>query len=332
MKKSALILTIVFLITLPLPAHSQVSKIAQTGLQFLKVDVSPRAAAMGGAYMMIGADASAMFYNPAGIANIPSDGNLDLFVGRTEWIADIAYSSVAAAKNFGNIGVFGVSATFADYGDIHGTRVAATASGFEETGLLDVGAYAVGLTYARKLSDKFTVGGQVKLVNQNLGSNAVQIAGGDPTNRENDVTGVGYDFGTIFYPGFRSFRFGMSVRNLSAELEYEKEGFQLPLTFTIGVAIDLMDFIGTENQSLLLAIDAIHPRDFEERLNVGAEYLLMDMFALRAGYKFNYDEEGVTAGLGFQQQLSGVKLKLDYAYADFGVFDTVNRFSVGFSF
>jgi hypothetical protein len=76
-------------------------------------------------------------------------------------------------------------------------------------------------------------------------------------------------------------------------------------------------------------VDAIHPRDYTERLNIGAEFMLMDMFAIRAGYKYNYDEEGLTMGAGLNYTLSGLNVKIDYAYCPTSNFDTVNRFSIG---
>ncbi len=336
MKKLIIILTVVLLATVMIiPAQATMKKLAQTGLQFLKVDMSARASAMGGSYLTIGNDATAMFYNPAGIGKLQSD--FDFYFNQTQWIADITYSSFGIAKNFGTIGTFGISGIFCDYGDIQATRVAPTEQGYEILDdLIDVGAFAVGVSYARALTNKFTVGGTVKWVNQNLGESLIpaKIEGQDTTTiEENKVGDLAFDFGTIFYPGWKSFRFGMSIRNFSRELKYEREGFQLPLTFRIGVAMDVLDFMGEDHEnSLLVSIDALHPRDYSERLHVGAEYQFMDMIAFRTGYKTNYDIEGLTAGIGFKYSVSGVTVKVDYSYAHFDVFDSVNRFSFGFSF
>jgi len=327
MKKTIFFLVVCLLITVCIgPVQATIKKVAQTGFQFLKVDVGSRAAAMGGAYMLVGDDATAMFYNPAGIAKISA--GLDVFAGQTRWISDISYNSVALVKNLGNWGTVGLSGIFADYGTIEGTRVASNDQGYEETGNVEVGAYTMGLSYARSLSDKFTVGGQIKYVSQHLGSN-LRVGG---KTKDNTMSGLAYDFGTIFYPGFKSFRFGMSVRNFSKEFKYEQEGFQLPLTFAVGIAMDVMDFLGEHKNPLILAVDATHPRDYTERLNIGGEYTFMNMVALRAGYKYNYDSEGLTLGLGVMRKLAGVNFHLDYAYSDNDVFDAVNRFSVGFSF
>jgi hypothetical protein len=332
MKKLIILLAVASIFTVP--AHSTMKKVAQTGLQFLKVDVVARAAAMGGAFMMIGDDATAMFYNPAGIALMSH--SFDFFSGRTNWIAEINYNAVGAVKNLGNWGAVGFSAITSDYGDIIGTQVAQSSDsptdiekGFVETGMIDVGAYAVGLTYARSLTNKFTVGGQIKYVSQHLGENILN-KGDNPV--ENKVSGYAFDFGTIFYPGFQSLRVGMSIRNFSGQFQYEETPFQLPLTFTVSAAMDVLDLMGEHESPLLLAIDAVHPRDYTERIQFGGEYLFMGMFALRAGYKFNYDEEGLTAGIGLKYTISRMNLKLDYAYGNMDIFDSVNRFSIGISF
>jgi len=276
---------------------------------------------------MVGDDASAMFYNPAGMAMMQQ--SVDFFSNRTQWIADISYSAAGLAKNLGNWGTVGASFIFSDYGDIIGTRVDATKpEGYEKTGNIDVGAYAIGVSYARSLTDKFSVGGQVKYAAQHLGSSVLKEGG---KAVKNEVSGFAFDFGTIFYPGFKSLRVGMSVRNFSGQFQYEETPFQLPLTFKIGVAMNVMDLLGEYENPLLIAIDALHPRDYTERIHVGTEYWFKDMFALRVGYKFNYDVESFTAGLGFKYAIAGKNLKLDYSYGALGVFSSVSRFSIGIS-
>jgi hypothetical protein len=124
----------------------------------------------------------------------------------------------------------------------------------------------------------------------------------------------------------------MSVRNFSKEFEYERESFELPLTFNIGVSMNVMDLFDMPDQTLLLAVDAVHPRDYTERLKFGAEYLLLDMIAVRAGYKTNHDIESFSGGLGFAYEASGMNFHIDYSYSEIEFFDAVNRFTFGFSF
>jgi hypothetical protein len=329
MKKYIIILAAVFSATIfTAPAHSAMKKVGQTGLQFLKVDVAARAAAMGGASTMVGDDASAMFSNPAGIGRMQY--KFDFFSGRTQWIAGISYNAAGIAKDLGKWGAVGVNVIFCDYGDdIIGTQVASNDKGYLKTGTLDVGAYAVGLTYAKSLTDKFTIGGSVKYTGQQLGSSILTEGGAAVENKKNALA---FDIGTIFYPGFKSLRVGMSVNNFSGDIKYREEAFQLPLTFRIGAAMDVLDLWGKHENPLLIAVDALHPRDYTERIHIGGEYWFKNIIALRAGYKFNYDEESLTAGIGLKHTFAGVHLKLDYAYSNLGIFETVSRFALGISF
>ncbi len=327
MKKLIILLVAIFTAAIiTIPAHAALKKVSQTGFQFLKIDVAPRAAAMGGAYTLTGNDASAMFYNPAGMAMMQH--NVDFFSSRTQWIADISYSVAGIAKNFDKWGTVGASFIFSDYGDIIGTRVAKNEQGYEKTGNIDVGAYAIGVSYAKSLTDKFSVGGQIKYAAQHLGDNVFTEGG---KSYKNEVSGFAFDFGTIFYPGFESLRFGMSVNNFSGQFQYEEDPFQLPLTFKIGVAMNVMDLLGDYENPLLIAIDAIHPRDYTERIHIGGEYWYKNMIAFRTGYKFNYDEEGFSVGIGFKRTIAGTNMKLDYAYSDLGRFNAVSRVSLGIS-
>jgi len=310
MKKLTLIITVIFLCTaLIMPSHAVMKKLAQTGMKYLAMDVVPRAIAMGGSYMMVGADATALFYNPAGIAY--TEKSIDFFASQTEWVANISYMAGGLVKNMGNLGVFGVSMIYSDYGDdIQGTKRTTTDKGYEDTEKIDVGAYAVGVAYGKQLTNKFSIGGQIHYATQKLGTSVIME--GEPA-KENKVSGITYDFGTIFYPGYKSLRIGMTLRNYSGEFEYEEETFQAPLTFAIGAAMDVLDLLGEHENALLLSIDAVHPRDYTERLNIGGEFLFMDMFAIRAGYRYNYDEEGLTLGAGLNYTLSGLNVRVDYA-------------------
>lgn len=126
---------------------------------------------------------------------------------------------------------------------------------------------------------------------------------------------------------------GMSIRNFSDQFEYEETPFDLPLTFRIGVAMNILDlFGGVQNNQLLVSLDALHPRDWTERLHLGAEYIFADLLAVRAGYKTNYSSEGLSVGFGLNPTVMGLDLSLDYSYSTAGVFSGVNRFTIGGSF
>lgn len=307
--------------------NAEIKKVAQSGYQFLKIDADARAAAMGGAFILVGTGASSMFYNPAGMTEQPA--SIDFFSTQTNWLADIGYYSLGVTKKLGNFGVIGFSMQTSDYGSIIGTRVADNTAGFIETGNIEVEALAMGVSFAKSLTDRFSVGGQVKFVSQSLGNTLMP----DGSEKSNKTDGLAYDFGTIYYPGIKSFRFGMGVRNFSKNFKYEDDSFPLPLTFTMGVALDVMDFVGSfgENHNLLVEVDAVHPIDYTERVNMGIEYGFKKIFFLRGGYKFNHDTEGLSLGVGFSIRLIGLMTKLSYSFNDAGSFFPVNRISIGIS-
>jgi hypothetical protein len=301
------------------------AKVAQTGCKFLDVGAGARACGMGEAYTVLGQDADALFYNPSGIGEI--NEKIDLSVGMTQWIADIQYIYAAAVVNGGVWGNFGFSVITPDYGSILWTRVdPESETGYEDLGLVDVGAFCAGVAYAREFTDKFTVGGQIKYVSQHLGSS---YSVSDSAFYENRISTLSYDFGLLFYPGFKSFAFGMSVRNFCPRVTYEQIGFEFPLTFALGLGADILDFFGDyPDYSVNIGLEMLHPRDWQEQFHLGAELGYKDIIFFRAGYKFRYAQEGLNAGVGIS--FGGVKV--DYSYSEFDLFDYINRVSVGMAF
>lgn len=300
-------------------------KLAQTGFQFLSVGADARAVAMGEAYTTVEGVSSGLFYNPASMARMSSF--MDISANYTDWIADIKHYafSVALSPQMAKYGTFGMSVMAVDYGEMQGTMVWGNPQGYIDTEVFTPEAIAIGIGYARSLTDRFSVGGQIKYVAQSLGKSVIP----DEGVRKNTTSALAFDLGTIYQTGFKSLAFGMSIRNFSEEVKFEKEGFQLPLTFKIGCSVDALDFIydSHEQHDLLITLDAAHPRSFPEYINLGGEYMFMDMFALRSGYVSGQDEYGFTMGFGVQQ----FGLKVDYGYTPFGVFDSVHRFTMHFA-
>lgn len=309
-------------------------KRAQAGMKFLSVANNARVSGMGEAITSIEGESMSMFFNPAGMARQQS--LVDITVGQTQWIADInyMYGSVSFAPFDGNYGVLGFALTSVDYGDLIRT-VRQGADGHTDLGMFSPTAISMGVGYAKELSDKFSVGGNIKYVRQSLGDHVTAVDGNGGYKYENFQKDVlAFDFGIIYRTGFRSLNFGMSIRNFSEEIKYIEESFQLPLTFKIGLSMNMSDLleIDKDTHSLLLSVDASHPRDYDEQLNIGFEYTLFNTVSFRAGYITPTDEQGLNAGVGIKQSLMGLNFGFDYAYTDFGVFDNLHRFTVSFSY
>ena len=115
---------------------------------------------------------------------------------------------------------------------------------------------------------------------------------------------------------------------------YETDHFPLPLFFRVGIAGELMK---TDNTRITFGLDSLNPNDNTESLNSGIEFAFNEMFFVRGGYSALFQdeaEEGFTFGGGVHYRLwnSATMLKLDYAYADFGLLASVNRFAIGVTF
>jgi hypothetical protein len=318
-----------------MPAIAQDKKLAQTGLKFLNVATDPRAVAMGEAVTSVEGGALSLFFNPAGLARMPSGVNAAF--GTTAWIADINhyYGSIALASPNDQYGVVGFTYQAVNYGDLQRTVLANNADGYLDMGTFKPVAVSLGVGYARALSDRFAIGGRVAYNIQDLGEGFNALDGNNnPIASGNKLDVLSFDFGMFYKTGFKSLNFAASIKNFSKEVTYQREGFQLPLMFRIGLSANVIDFFTDMKDAdpFLISVDAVNARDYPETMNVGGEYVFRKILALRAGYMIGYDEQTYTAGLGVHQALEGVGVGLDYAYAPFGVFGHVNRFSLQLDF
>ena len=311
-----LVLTLLCSFTIAQDDDLGTDKLAQTGMKFLSFSPDARAAALGDAVTAKTGGASSLFYNPAGMARIEG---MNLSAGQANWIAGITYNAVSVAYA-SDAGVFGISVMNVDYGEIQGTIRSSNTAGYADTELFTPTANVVGLGYAIAPTDRFSVGGQVKFVNEKLGNAYLDTDGSVEGLESLDMDAVAYDFGLMYQMDWKNLMIAMSARNFSESLKYAEEAFELPLTFRMGVAVDVI-----ENLSLSFVNE--RPRDYFSTTRVGFEYSLMGMLAVRAGYVTPTDEAGINLGVGFQ--VAG--FNVDVAYTDFGVFDPVTRVGVQFT-
>ena len=322
------------------PDDVETEKRGQAGMKFLTTSVDARAAALGSAITAETEGSSvSLFYNPASMAGMP--GTFHVGFGQTDFIAGFGYNNLSLAfrPSRANYGVFGLSLMNVDYGEFFQTIRAENAEGFEELGTYSPQAFAVGLGYARSLTDRFSIGAHVKYVGQDLGSHVTRRSeAGDLTSRDYAANTFAVDFGLLYRTGFRSMVIAMSTRNFSQELSYVRENFELPLSFQIGVAMDVFDLVGSASSmhALNLKVDATRPRDFSEHFKFGTEYVFAPVetasLALRAGLGQDAEEEGISLGAGLGYDMGSFRAAIDYAYTDFGVFGSLNRFALQIGF
>lgn len=320
-------------------ASAQTNKKAQVGFRFLENPVSADVIGRGGTGVATASTSTGVFWNPALIGWIGT--SIDGSLHHTEGIADIDYSALAVAVRIGDIGVLGVSALIMDYGTFYGTRRDNSSAGYIETGTFSPHAYAIGIAFSQKVSDRFSYGVHLKYTAQDLGNAWVGETGTSIDDPNLSISARGYsqhtfalDVGALYDFSYNGIRFGAALQNISRELRYESGKFPLPFAVMFGATIEpLRFFIDTSpDHSFVLSFESRHPRDFGEKLKFGGDYCFLQTFNLRIGYMTNYSERGFTAGLGVQSTLGDIPLRLDYAYEPFGVFGSVHHITFGVSY
>lgn len=303
-------------------------KLAQTGFQFLSVTNDARSAAMAGAVTTLEFGSSSLFFNPAGLAN--TNSNYEVTASQNTWIADISHQAFSFSWSPLNsrYGVVGLSVQSVDYGEIQGTIVVGNDQGFIDTEIMQPSAYSIGFGYAKALSAMFSIGGHLKYTSQHLGNSLVQISDSLKVKDYQEYA-YAFDFGTIFKTGYKSIAFGMSIRNFSSEVTYEDEGFPLPLTFTMGLSMNLLEVLPEIPLSnrFLFSVDAVHPRSYPEYLNIGFEYKMLNVLYLRYGYLTNRDNRSSTFGFGIEK----FGVTIDYSYTPWTLLNDVQRFTIRFA-
>ena len=313
---------------------AQNPNVGTAGAQFLKVPVGPRGLGMGGAFVSNAGDASALFWNPAGIVHIPEN---ELFATYTSWWGGINLNHAAFVHSAEDVGSFGISMSLLTMGEMDVTtelQPEGTGQKFDAQDLM------LGLSYARSLTPDFSVGVTMKYINQRIWN---ESAGG-----------FAFDIGTQYRIGFGDLTIGMSMTNFGPDMKYDghdldvkydantdnpnnrltpaalaTDDYPLPLHFQVGAS---MTVLNTESIKVLVAADAAHPNDNRERINVGTELTILGQVFLRAGYRFNYDLESATFGAGVVAPLGGSSLRFDYSYALYQLLANVHRLSVGITF
>ena len=308
-------LALLVLLLLPLSAEgAQIfEKVGTLGGQSLKIGVGARAAAMGDAYVALSDDATAVYWNPAGIARLSGQS---ISLNHTAYPANILFDQAAYVFNIKWIpGMLGVNVRALTMSrDI--VRTTYLPDGTGDT--FDAGEWAYGLSYARALTDKFSAGLSVNYIQTGLDD----VKGSSTT----------FDFGTLYDVGVMGAKIGMSIQNLGSDMTFIDEKVKMPVFFRVGGSLDVMQ---QGDNRLIASAEFTHPPDNSEKLNLGAEYGFHDFFFLRGGYKLNYDTQGLTAGFGVKFPLTIVKssvARLDYAYQDMDFLGATHRVSVNVGF
>lgn len=320
------LLALALLLAPPASFGQNVSKVGTTAGEFLQIGVGARAQALGGAFVAASDDAGSLYWNPAGLARMT---NSEVLAAHSEWLGDVSFDYLGVGLQVGGLGTVGLSVTMLSVPEML-VRTEDRQEGTGET--FDAADLAVGLSAGRAITDRFSVGVTAKFIQQRIWHSTASAFAVD----------LGTQFRTDFFGGLTIgaalFNFGTDLRldgrdlraftdpdprqlgnNDRIPVNYELDGWSLPLNFQFGIATRPLD---TRMHRVTVAIDALHPSSNYESVNVGVEYGFQQRVYLRGGYQalFLEDSEGgVSGGLGVHQPLfNGTSAKLDYAYRTAG--------------
>ncbi|HPI72991.1 MAG TPA: PorV/PorQ family protein [bacterium] len=318
---------------------TDVAGVGTSAATFLEIGAGARAMAMGAAYVAQATDATALYWNPAGIAFIPG---FQIEFMNCQWLAETQYNFFGLVAPIPAIrSSVGVSLISLDYGENPVRTVERPEGTGEKYGARDV---AVSVSYAMALTDRFSFGLSGKYINQRIWSES--------------GSAVAMDVGVYYNTMLKGLRLGASVSNFGSDIQmagrhlttvvdpdeavqnfdrvpvnYKVGSYSLPLLFRVGLAYTRsLGSLGT----ITVAGDVNHPSNTTESINLGAEYGFANMFYVRAGYENLYERDhqnGLTFGGGVEYFRRGMMgFRVDYSWADWGILTNTQRFSLGLLF
>jgi len=278
-----------------------------SSLTFLKIDVSPRSAALAGSNICLEGDAYATYTNPATMVENPQ---FSAGISNTFWVAGInyAYASVIKPTKLGHLGV---SLNALNSGAME-VRTTFQPDGTGE--LFYANYYAAGLSYGQQLTDNFSYGVTGKYVREQLAEFTAQT--------------FMVDLGFLYKLDIKDIRFAVVVQNFGANSQLKGttqrdtafnsrpislDEYPAPTLFKLGVS--MVPFTSADkSQRIITSIQLNHPNDNAENIRIGVEYDYKSLLMLRVGYKINVDDQPYpTAGLGLRMRAGRHPLTLDYA-------------------
>jgi hypothetical protein len=289
-------------------------RVGSTGFQFLKQAVDARSAALGTAVTADARGGGAFFANPAWLAL--NDDHFLTLEGLT-LPADIKMGLIGYSHSLGAIGTIGVSAVWLDAGVMEKLSIYPDENLGDEFTANDL---ALGLSYGVKMTDKFSFGVEGKYIREQL--------------EDEEVTGFVAGIGTMFYTGYRSIAFGMSIRNFGEDVgffdgeEYDSlatQLFPMPMVFRLGVSADVLEIAGSPSEQLRLGlnVDFTHPNDAPESFDLGLELAWLESYFIRLGYRQVISENEDTIrpmsfGAGANLNIAGLNAQVDLALVEWG--------------
>jgi hypothetical protein len=303
-----------------------------SSFQFLKLGVGARGVAMGESFVAVANDASALYWNPAGLVQFTDN---QVLASHTEYVVDIKHDFFGVVYHLTEQDAIGASFSSLHMDDM---EITTEAQPFGTGRFFSFGDIAVGVSYGKKMTDQFSFGATVRYVEETLDVLKMRS--------------VMVDLGTYYWTGLGSTRFAVAISNFGADVkpsgtvttfggskDTSFQAFSLPTIFKLGIAFEPLQ---TEDQKLTASLQLNHPNDNSEHFRIGLEYSWQNVFFLRGGVKrtigqrlFGTDatsEEDFSLGAGVTAPVGISKVSADYAFANFNRLGSIHRISITFTY
>ena len=270
--------------------------------QFLNIAVGARAVGMGESHVAAADDVYAAYWNPAGLSYVEKS---QLGFMHNEWFEDIRYEFLGYAQPMGDLGTLAGSVSFVYLGELDKT---------DETGRVTDHFHPydilLALSYGKRFSRAISSGVNVKFLREEIDGK--------------DAQAFAVDLGGLYNLPNSGLILGANIQHVGTRLKFVEESFSLPVNFVLGAAYRLMD------DALTFVVDVNRPTDANPSMGLGAEYKIMDITSLRAGYRYTVGGNDLGAASGLRAGL-GVEVRdyeFDYAFVFYGDLGQAHRVSL----
>jgi len=310
--KLALLLFIVLLLN--------ISVFSQTTspYDFLRLDLSARAAALGGSFVSNIDDPNVIFYNPAGEKMLTGSPASFSFL---KYLLDINFASVTYSTDLKDIGRVAFALKYDNYGKFTGADEFGN-----QTGEFSAGDAVIIIGYSNALDKNFYYGINGKFIYTSIA--------------DRSSSAFALDFGLNYNLPEKDLSVGFAILNVGSQISaYYDTKEKLPLDVTVGVSK------AVPHTPLRISIDFHRLNDSQSDLeshlrafSIGTEFTLSKVLKLRLGYDNQKRQDlsiGSFAGLagfsiGMGANVSGYSF--DYGFSSFGAIGSLHRISVSTTF
>ncbi len=292
--------------------------IAQTPYDFLKLDPSPRSAALAGSFVANNDDPNVIFYNPAGLMLLEGSPVSFSYLNH---LADISYASLSGSHVIEGIGRFAAGIQYINYGDF--TRRDDMGNDLGDFGAGDL---ALTIGYTNKLEENFYYGVNIKFIYTSI--------------EDQSSTAFATDWGLQYNMPESGWSFGLSILNVGTQMSsYFDNKEDLPLDVRVGFIKDL----AYTPFKIFFSFNRLNEDtdNFSERfknVSVGSEIKISKVIKFRFGYDNDKRKDwkitnssglaGVSLGVGINVD----KYKVDYSFTSMGAIGSLHRFGISTSF